>query len=795
MATEMVYRLKRISCLALAFFLVLAGCNFAGNPGKAADEQVRTATASIDAAGGTITLHDLQVSIAGNNLPSTTTVTLEETITPVSEVSEITAQSNTYHLRDLPPDFSGTLDITFAIPDELLRSLDSNDPDRAKKIVLMLGEDGYSRSGGGVVNLFAPMLDAQVDLEAKQVTARIDFSELAALPGWQKMAAPARSAPSAKEWWETTPKNLYFKVVAGFFWNSTRNGLFTVYFPHNTYAGPVVDALIQAQSKLESLGLNVGPLSVYLEDPNGNDGLFSWSLRRGYYMAIHPRLLASGKEKPLQVTVGHELMHYAQLLTYQDQGDLDSYNSLDEATAIWFESYLLSDPNYLPELADQHILTFLYSPWFAGSNQETRRAGYGASWYVHYLAKTCGTDFVAQAYNGRHIGGKASWALGVLDACGANNDLAFRQFLTAFVIRPGNVSPALESQSPQRYNDIFERNVRLEKQPTGPVVFTAWENGIPKDAGTEFGSSEGAIIGSPLEYTFDPEPVFSINRTLSPWNGYYVFLKVVPSLFPYDEGQLDVYVYSSGQYSGVMLYAVPRGGRESDAIALHGPKDYLASDAKDFTIVDSLSSKDGDGAYSGIIFILFNSGDEDSDISLNVIFGPSKPATLSGEAVAANWAYPENTCDLSCCTPYTNPPACVSQSGGGEGGNGDSNAACNKPCPQVPEWCYWCSENSGASALLQLARGYNPNVELLVDADGEINVNSFSIYGDLGEPVSHSSSNGSFRTEWAIDDFNGKPKIRLAMSGNANTSGGSGSWSVSYDGIGQMVSGTWSAAP
>jgi hypothetical protein len=784
----MVFKFRKILVAGIVIYLFLVGCKLTTHLQDGKNEEAKTTTASIDSAGGAIELNDLKVVVGKNNLMKSTAVTIEEMIPTDSEDGEITVQSSTYHLRDLPSDFSGNVQITFTIPDEVLEFIDRSDPDRAKKIVLMLGEDSYSRTGGGLVNLFAPMLDAEVDIDSKQVTTQIDFSGLAKSDAAQKMAAP-----NMTEWWETTPKNLYFKVVGDVFWNSTRNGNFSVYFPNNTYAGSMVDALIEAQSKVESLGLQVGPLPVYLEKPGNMDGLFSWSMLRGYYMAINPSLLESGMERSLRVTVGHELMHYAQLLTYQDQGDWDTYNSLDEAIAIWFESYVLSDPNYVNELADEHILTFLYNPWFSGSDQETRRAGYGASWYVHYLTNLYGTDFVTQAYNGNHVGGKASWALGVLDAYGINNDLAFRQFLSAFVIHANQVSPALAGA--QHYDDVFERRVVLEELANGPVAFTAWENGIPTDAETGFGSSEGTIVGSPLEYTFDPEPEFSISRTLSPWNGYYIFLRVVPSLYPFDEGQLDVDVSTTERNSGVMLYAIPKGGDESNAVALNGPEDYLASETKDFAIVDSISSTDGGGEYSGIVLILFNSGDQESSIALNVTFAPAKPAVLRGEAIATSWTYPENTCDLDCCYPFTDPPECVSQAGGGAGGDGDSNEACNKPCPVVPEWCYWCSDRNGATSLINLAREYNPPLEIVVDADGEVSVSYFHVYGDPGEPISHSSSNGSFQTEWVIDDFNGNPNIHLTMRGNANASSGSGTWTLSYDGIGEMVSGTWSAAP
>jgi hypothetical protein len=723
----------------VAVLLVLSGCNFPGLSDKPGGSPAKKTTYTLEPAGGQVQAGDLALQFGQSSLPEPASIQIEQSASPAPEEDGVVAQSDTYHVTGLPPEFNGVVDVTVSIPAEILQAMDPSDPDRAGKISLLLGEPAYSPSGGGVTTAFAPLLDAQVDLEAKQIRARLDFS--APVAAGQGPASTGRNRPASVQQsgplfdqWVKSPKDMYYMVryYSNGLGETTIDKYQISFVTRRDDVGPLVDALKTVSQKLSQLGFDPQPITIYVEVPSwihDYDGLFSWSLTRGYYVAIHPRLLQGGDEKLLLTTVGHELLHYAQLLTYKDLDiDPETYTSMDEATATWFESYLLSDPTFFDQLANNYSLYALYNPWFGGTHEEMQHAGYGASWYVTYLVNQYGDNFVRQAYNnGNPSGGKVAWALGLSDAYGIDNDLTFRQFLQAYFYNPDQVSPGLKTG--EDYGEPTERILALQ-DTGGQLDFVPFQNKISTDAGTNFSTTKGKIQGDQAFYVIDPNPAFHIDRTLSSWNAYYVSLRVNKALIPQDKGQLQVSVSSSKPGSGVMVFAVARGDASRAHQALFGPENYLSSDTNSGTIIDNLSAGEGEGIYSEMDFILFNSGDEPSNVSLDVTFGLSFKPVFSSITCEGYFktevSYPpseEAQCNYmppgySGCSDSVNP--CNSSEGGGGGGGGGDVA-----CLRMPDYCYQCMPDFGATFFYGLSTpgsSYMDNVvfDLQMDPDGNI---------------------------------------------------------------------------
>jgi hypothetical protein len=109
-------------------------------------------------------------------------------------------------------------------------------------------------------------------------------------------------------------------------------------------------------------------------------------------------------------------------------------------------------------------------------------------------------------------------------------------------------------------------------------------------------------------------------------------------------------------------------------------------------------------------------------MNVNLQFKTLQPVLLRGDLGINQRKFEESPCGgLSDCYPYTNPPPCVNEFGGGGGGDCEPNCvAVPLPCPIVPDFCYWCSEYYGASISAGLFGESGPSIAFVVDEKGEI---------------------------------------------------------------------------
>jgi hypothetical protein len=172
---------------------------------------------------GKVDLDELSLEIGGSGISGSPVVTLNRIVSETEEDGQVLAQSDTYELVDLPADFDGTLEVEIALSKGVLSALDKNDPDQASRINLMVGADGYGRTAGGEVNVFLPVLNAQVDLQAKTIRGTLDFSKGSQTASISKLAAltpPSQRLRGTHE--DVTPNRVRFKVETSLFsWNKT----------------------------------------------------------------------------------------------------------------------------------------------------------------------------------------------------------------------------------------------------------------------------------------------------------------------------------------------------------------------------------------------------------------------------------------------------------------------------------------------------------------------------------------------------------------------------------------------
>ena len=795
--------------LFCSILLVLTSCNLPGRVSTEAGGSQESTTFELSPGGGSITLDAISVNFSSSSINESSTLPFVRMTSEPVEDDQILVQSDTYVLSDLPVDFDGTMDVVFEIPREVLSAVEKSDPDRANKIILMVGIDEFSQTGGGETYNFLPVKDAVVDLETRSVSATIDLSNTLVTYTPKKLAS--MSLPNQRfsmTYWDVTPNSVRFKVVASrFSWNQTtyssNYGTYTIYFNTGDF-GASLDALMVAIDETElalvELGFTPKPVDIYVEDPGaGKEGQFGWNSYHGYHISIRPALLTGATANEPLLTFGHEFMHYMQALSYPEGSDKNSFISLDEAVAVWFESFLIMNNDYVAGLADQHLKTALYTPWFSGSSLEMQRAGYGASWYIHYLTKQNGNGFIRQAYTGGYTTGQSGWSQGIKDAYGRSNDILFPQYLADLYLKPDNISGGIVT-SVGTYNDIFENWLKLEKTPEGPVTFTPYSGGIPTDQTVVTSIQAGSIIGGlpPDPYTIEPVPTLNLSKTLYPWNGYAFSIKLDPSLYPYDVGQLEVQFYDNVPSSGMMIFGIPLEGNITNAVPINGPESIVTGESFDTIVINSVSTKDNDGKYKEILFILYNAGDAENFMNVQIQFKPIQPAQLRGTLEATKRLYPNNPCSaIENCSPYFNPPPCTSQfSGGGGMGDCEPNCVAVVPCTQeAPEFCYWCSEYVGASQMVGAYMDAGPSIGFMIDENGEIQPFESPFGFQQVTPDVQYNPDGSFSMTWTENDNNQKPYVKITMAGKVDSSGGTGTWSYEYQGVGTLFSGTWKMSP
>ena len=246
-----------------------------------------------------------------------------------------------------------------------------------------------------------------------------------------------------------------------------------------------------------------------------------------------------------------------------------------------------------------------------------------------------------------------------------------------------------------------------------------------------------------------------------------------------------------------MIFGIPLAGNISNAVAINGPENVVTGESYDTIVINSVSTRDNDGKYKEIFFILYNVGDVENFMNVVIQFKPIQPALLRGTMEVNDRMYLDDPCtEIENCSPYINPPPCTSQLSGGGMGDCEPNCVEIVPCTkEAPEFCYWCSEHAGASIMVGAFMDTGPSISFELDENGEIQpFNSPFGYQPVTPDVQY-NPDGTFSMTWTENDTYQKPYVTISMSGKVDSSGGTGTWSYEYQGVGTLFSGTWKMSP
>lgn len=819
---------RAFTIISLVLVITL-GCSLTGSTSEPAASgkeiaPLETKTAQIDSAGGELQVGGMTLAVGASNILAAATVTLEKYPVPPASDGAPTARSEVYALSGLPADFQGMVRVTIPIPESILDALDPNDSNRGEKIVLSMGVPVYTPSAAGLIYREVP-LDAQVDLSAKQVTAQVDFVHSMAGGAFGKMAAPAYQFEAGLY----TSNNSYFRLYYDEQEETAKadSHNFTISIPPGVGSDVVatlMDTLEASKARIEEMGFSFSPFGpgkrfpVIVQDCDYKDGKFGlygelvavdgmyshpWgnSSTEASYLCLSARLL--GDTTKQKATAGHELMHLFQYISYADRGYgvFARYTMLDEATAVWFESLVAGEEEYLPNVA-LNSLDFIRKPWFfSAGGKDAQDLGYGASWFLRCLVNEYDEDLVYQAYAGGYSTGENALGTSVVDNTDTILGQAFADFLPAYMLYSDSLAPGL-GDSEKMLEFQKSRGLELRKSAESDTVLTF----RTRLQGVE--ETKGSIT---TDGKLDPAPTAVVTRTLGGLNAdFLVFSLNGSSPVLQEPGILTIQVTTSQLRSGVMVYGIPSEDSFGQADALASPQDYLSSDGKATLVIPNISAVSGDADYDQIMVIFFNMNDdpeETSQIGVTLTWSMVKTDRLGVALTANDWKYPDTICDLqpSGCRvdALTLAPACImgdsSGGGGGGGGEGESSVDNRSSCSPIPDWCWQCGDVAGGWQFTNKYRLFAGEVAtaltLQLNEDGIV-TGVFSDNSQFQNPPAVLTHNGqNLYVEWQNleDGYNNLGYVIL--DGNLTAAGGSGFWRMGHPGPGDSIFGQWTALP
>jgi hypothetical protein len=817
--------------IALLLLLALsAGCNL-GTSGSASDSASgdaapkETKSVQLDSGGGSFTVGGDTVAIGANSLSSPANLTIETYAPPPLEAGTAADQSDVLSVSGIPAGFQGEVRVTMAIPDSIRKAMDADGSAGAGKLTLKMAEPAYSPSDGGIAYLELPV-DAQVDAAAGTATVVLPVDYRMARRGGGMLAAPAAQAGFGLH----TDNNFYFRMYYDESDDVAKadSDYFTISHPADMDSqtlARLVDALEQNKNRIGEMGFLFDPFGpakkfrVFVENCDHKSGKFGlygelipcdgsfrtpWydSSAEATYLVVNPRLLGEGEK--FTATVGHELMHAFQFLSHVEQyrRTFDEFVMLDEAVAMWYESVAVGDDAYVPNFALDNDDFFTKNWFFTHGNEYAQDLGYGASWFIRYLANTYGEEVIYKAYEGKYAIGEIALGTAVVDNTPTILGETFREFLPAYLLHTDEISTGLAPE--EKFQRMLNKQVEMRSDEGNPdqLTFYSAKLKITPTAGTVTPDS-----------TLDPEPSFSMTQSLAGMNGSLFFFQINSDNEALETaGTVTVQVDTSQPRSGVMVFGIPVVGDYASAEDLTYDVEFLSSDGTSTLTVSDFSSPAGGAQFTQLAFILFNMNDNEdggaSTITLTVTYGSAKAADVGVILYAKQWLYPEGVCDLksssgsSSCeiTANTNMPSCMGSLTGGGGGGGEGASSEPLPaCMPKPDWCWQCGEILGGWTFTDTWRTFGDQAATYLtfhlDESGDLTgiSSSFSPFTSL-EPTSFWLSGGNVHAEWRnLPDYYDNVGY-LTLDGTLSASGGSGTWVMGHPGPGDTIKGTWIAA-
>ncbi len=214
---------------------------------------------------------------------------------------------------------------------------------------------------------------------------------------------PAMRAINAEVYARTAPRDL-----------DSPSGRFRINFRPTQVSEATIrqvgQVLDEAYRKLQGLGLDWSlraqwPVRVLVEpfagahaDYWGMEQTSFWGVNSSNLVLNATRLAEEGVTRNFRGTIGHELFHLMQELydprtRYRKSTEAGAWLWFCEALSTWFESIMVEDDAYIPDVLREDNFGFLlrhgleYPP---GDQRAAALHGYGASMFLRYLAKEAG---------------------------------------------------------------------------------------------------------------------------------------------------------------------------------------------------------------------------------------------------------------------------------------------------------------------------------------------------------------------------------------------------------------------
>ncbi|MBN1999935.1 hypothetical protein JW935_20450 [candidate division KSB1 bacterium] len=341
--------------------------------------------------GGLLNLNGFSFNVAPGSFEEEKEISVQEQLDEKVSYDQLSNISPVYLLGNLPS-LAGPVTVSIGFEPGTVTGDD---------YAFIYLEEQVALEDGSEILLGRPLLNSQVDLDNHQVTVTIGTS----VDGLAKSGGVNDAFESGDN--TNTVKFTIVKGAKGTFTAILQDDNFIISYDAITvprsYADKILANLSSAKQQSESLLMNFEkrskPIPIHLvPQTNGSEtawGMYQrpfWSGLDGTYIEYRQDIT----DDILLPTVGHELFHLAQDCngTFFKHWWNYKFTWLNDATAVWFEMYLMKDKEYVPG-----VITLNKNYIFNPLETENQDHGYGASTFITYLTDRQGTRFVYLVYS------------------------------------------------------------------------------------------------------------------------------------------------------------------------------------------------------------------------------------------------------------------------------------------------------------------------------------------------------------------------------------------------------------
>ncbi len=711
--------------------------------------------------------------------------------------------SDRYLLYNFPFDWQGTAEIRIKLPQQVLDQLEENPQDYQINAFCSILYDQLSNSEG----LSIPVT---IDTKKKEAVLSLENLNPDELSQFQRLSAIEQEGTYSMDGFTVQIRSQWGH------YQYAESDHFTLRFTDSKDSSVGVLVLAEFEkvyNEIKALGINLGAydngkkLPVYLEFLEDMDGTFGCNFITCPYISLNSVAFPNKNvltEIPQEsiASIAHETFHLVHFVDHRSYGP--DWDWLDEATAPWFERYYLQKiygvQDYISPNAIVNTRFFQYSQYSPPSG-EARGTGYGASVFITKLVDKYGTGIIKDLYTEKsadQVGLQES-----LDNAGASITIEWREFLETFITSPEIFYPA-----DNKVEDVLST--------VGATI-----NARTTDDGTEISFEN--LPSAPFEFSTNPGMLDQDGNTTQPLTAtlkrtmYEVQAKNFLIMFSNKEpffgsGRLTI-SFEGGEFSGLMAFGIPVGTTEvvgSEVLA--GASTFLSADnlGGGSELVINGFGTDEKARFDRLLLVPFSSkgtssGSSTTPVTIYLTFETiPPPSEMVSTSMEINQLLDQSACDQNpvgayCCTGAIDP-CYVPNLNGETGGMGEGNdsAEC-PPCRQIPDWCWSCNSDA-----LEFLYPFDPQaVALTIHFDESGNLSGITdIYGpqtiyasNVTPEIQFNPADGSFTVTYRGLQYNQPPQQNayLVYKGVINGNTAQGTWTLGYDGIGEIAVANWTA--